>query len=171
MSRVALCHSGLRRDGLRRDALSRDALPGDARPSDALPRDALSRNSLSHDGLPRDLPRDALSHSALCHSALSHDALSRNGLPRNALSPSRRHRAGVQGSRARSLAPTDWSAGGANGRADGGDPLHTRRLRADALRLFGCALGGSAGPLTQAFELAPLSEHEQRQDRDPYQGG
>jgi len=44
-----------------------------------------------------------------------------------------------------------------------------RRLRTDALLLFGGALWRPSGPLAQALELTPLGEHQQRHGRDPHE--
>ena len=55
--------------------------------------------------------------------------------------------------------------------------LHRLRLRPrgrrghDALLLFGRPLGGAAGPLAQALDLARLREDEQREDRDAHDRG
>jgi len=69
----------------------------------------------------------------------------------------------VQRCRARNLTHRG-GAGGATLQPRGG-------LGADALLLFGRALGCAPGPLAQPLKLARLREHEQRQNRDPYERG
>jgi hypothetical protein len=48
---------------------------------------------------------------------------------------------------------------------------HRRRLRADALLLFGGTLGRPARPFAQSLELARLRKHQQRRDRDSQKRG